>query len=89
MTDADRFEPNDIGQRRRGPKERDGHFAVVWVDGAAPTSAVSAPSKHCRECGAPSRNMHQDPRNNLPERVVCGECQGKINRERMAGGGRW
>ena len=78
-------EPFDLDQRRRGRGDKgEGHFAVCWVPGK-PAAAASAPSKICRECREPATVLHQDPRTTHPERVICGGCQGRANRDRMGG----
>lgn len=69
--------------RRRKP---DGltHFAIVERPGALPIADARPATRTCRECGA-GGVMHADPRNTIPDRVVCGSCQGRINRDRMGG----
>lgn len=83
-------EPPDLDQRRRGRGDKgEGYFKAVWVSGRPP-GAPAASSKVCRECRCDALVLHQDPRTTHIERVICGVCQGRANRERMAtvGGGR-
>jgi hypothetical protein len=57
------------------------HFAIVERPGPAPAGTIGTAGKTCRECREPAVILHADPRNNQPERVMCGHCQGRINRE--------
>jgi len=75
--------PRDVPRRRAKP---DGltHFAIVERPGALPIADARPVTRACRECGA-GGVMHADPRNTIPDRVMCGACQGRINRDRMGG----
>ncbi len=77
------YEATTVSRRRAKP---DGltHFAIVERPGALPIAAARPVTRACRECGA-GGVMHADPRNSIPDRVMCGECQGRINRDRMGG----
>lgn len=83
-------EPPDLDQRRRGRGDKgDGYWRPEWVAGRPPAAVKSL--KTCRECRADDvQVLHQDPRTTHPERVICGVCQGRLNRDRMGtvGGGR-
>jgi len=35
----------------------------------------------CRECGTEVAMLHHDPRNQEPKRTICGDCQGRLNRD--------
>lgn len=62
------------------------HWAIVERPGLAPSTAATEQVTRCREPGCFNGGlMHADPRNSFPERVICGWCQGKINRERVGG----
>lgn len=79
---------SDLDQRRRsGKRERDGHYAIVWVDGPAPAELTTAAAKSCTRCDRdnPGGMLHHDPRSNHPGHTICARCQGEINRERMGG----
>ena len=83
-------EPPDLDQRRRGRGDKgEGYWRLEWVQGWPPIAPAAA-SKLCRECRESATVLHQDPRTTHPERVICGGCQGRANRERMGtvGGGR-
>lgn len=75
-------EPVDLDQRRRRPRDKEGHYKIVYVEGPAPGPAV-APAKACRRCDRPNPGgiLHQDPRTRNVERVLCGRCQGELNAE--------
>lgn len=41
--------------------------------------------KKCKRCGNPAEILHHDPDSDVPNRTVCGCCQGKANRKIMDG----
>jgi len=83
-------EPPDLDQRRRGRGDKgEGYWRPEWVPGRPPAAVVATAPRLCRRCHERPAH-HQDPDGTSAERTVCGECQGRANRERMAtvGGGR-
>ena len=80
----------DLGYREASaprsfkPPPGAGHWGIVWIPGADRSAPLSTGAKKCAECPAEVAILHavgDDPR-----RKVCGDCQGRRNRERMGSG---
>jgi hypothetical protein len=50
---------------------------------ASPPPALGPGEYACRSCHKPTLVLHQDPRSELPDRSICGACQGLLNARRL------
>lgn len=73
--------------RSTKPPPGAGHFAITWVPGEPgrpeERGGPVGGERVCRECREPAPVLHADPRSSHPARVICGGCQGRINRDRI------